>query len=266
VVAKLFGKIIEEEKSSIDKDAFALIVNLVQEEIAICARVAERYPKNYYAWTHRRYLLGQLQNLVQEAKNNNYFAQHFISLLQNEWSSILSWLKTHVSDHSAVHYGGQVLEFWLDSIQDDEKSLSIQVMTGALQSARDLVDRYPDHETLWMFRRVVVVTAMRYCSRKANALPTILAIIWNQDVEQVHKSTIDSRDSLTLDRPDHAWSYIMWVLVQMRLEAPKTALLKPDEAAEMYSNTLAALREKHNTIGHCMWRSHQTFDFRKLPS
>jgi hypothetical protein len=262
VVGKLFDKITNGK--SLDNDSFALIVNLVQEEIAICTRVAERYPKNYYAWTHRRYLLGQLQNLVQEAKNNT-IAQNFISLLQNEWSTILNWLKTHVSDHSAVHYGGQVLEFWLESIQDDEESVTIQVMMGTLESARSLVDTYQEHEALWMFRRVVVVTVMGHCSRKANDLQTVLAVIWNQDIEQVHQTTIANRDSLSLDRPDHAWSYVMWVLVQMRLEAPTTALLKPDEAAEMYSKTLAALRGT-DTIGHCMWQSDQSIDFLKLPS
>jgi hypothetical protein len=197
-------------------------------------------------------------------------AQNFISMLQNEWSSILSWLKMHVSDHSAVHYGAQVLEFWFDSIQNDEKSVSIQVMTGALQAAKDLVDRHPDHETLWIFRRVVVVTVMRYCcsrNKANNNLQTVLAIIWNQDIEQVHKSTITDKVSLSLDRPDYAWSYIMWVLIQMRLEASTTTtdLLKPDEAAEMYTKTLAALREDKN-IGHYMWQSHQTFDFLNLPS
>jgi hypothetical protein len=274
-VGKLVDKITNNENIALDKDKFAEIVNLVQQEIVICTRVAERYPKNYYAWTHRRYLLGQLQNLVQERKNNNNsIAQKFISLLQTEWSFILNWLKTHVSDHSAVHYGGQVLELWLNSIQNDPEMsvIQIQITTETLQAARDLVDRHQDHETMWIFRRVVVVTVMRYCySRKANnnsnLQATVLAIIWNQDVEQVYNSTIANRDdsSLSLDhRPDHAWSYIMWVLVQMRLlEAPTTtaALLPTDEDAEMlYSKTLTALRE-NNTIGHCMWQSHQTFDF-----
>ena len=264
VVGKLVDKITEQK--NIDKDTFALIVTLFQEEICSCIQVAERYPKNYYAWTHRRYLLGQLRDLVLQ-NNNNQLAHIYMSLLQNEWSLILNWLTTHTSDNSAVHYGGQVLEFWLESIPDDDDTSIQEVMTGTLQSARDLVDRYQDHEALWMFRRIVVVTVMRYCSQKTNAMQAILAILWNQDIEQVHNSTITNRDcSAKLDRPDHAWSYIMWVLVQMRLlllEAPPTTtttMTAPEEAAEIYGKTLAALRENDNAIGHCMWQSHQTFD------
>jgi len=98
--------------------------------------VAERYPKNYYAWTHRSYCMRKAQ----------------LPLLQEEWNFVLAWIPKHVSDHSAVHYGGQVL---LKMVQVSNNRVEVmELIQNGMQEGKRLVDVHPAHEVLWIFRRV----------------------------------------------------------------------------------------------------------------
>ena len=110
--------------------------SLIQEELQLCTRVAEQHPKNYYAWTHRLYCMHHVQ----------------LSLLQSEWEFCLDWIPKHVSDHSAAHYGGQVL-MRLSQVNSNRAQVMEIIQNGMMMGKR-FVEIHPAHEVLWIFRRV----------------------------------------------------------------------------------------------------------------
>eukprot|EP00797_Seminavis_robusta_P005670 Sro1378_g267590.4 (307) ;mRNA; f:1690-2611 len=91
---------------------YSNMVQLARDEIQICARIADRYPKNYYAWTHRSQMLQKIHHMLQDdsTSGTRTLADHYTQLLQDQWQSTTRWLQSHVSDHSAAHYGGMVLQ------------------------------------------------------------------------------------------------------------------------------------------------------------
>jgi hypothetical protein len=62
-------------------------------ELDLCTIMSEKYPKNYYSWLHRLWLL-QGMNIVQ---------------LESELKFSLAWLVSHVSDHSAASHRYQII-------------------------------------------------------------------------------------------------------------------------------------------------------------
>ena len=69
-----------------------LDTNEIQIELELCSRMSESYPKNYYSWTHRLWLL-QFMDIVQ---------------LESELLFTRNWLYCHVSDHSGSNHRHQV--------------------------------------------------------------------------------------------------------------------------------------------------------------
>ena len=69
-----------------------LDTNEIQIELELCSRMSESYPKNYYSWTHRLWLL-QFMDIEQ---------------LESELLFTRNWLYCHVSDHSGSNHRHQV--------------------------------------------------------------------------------------------------------------------------------------------------------------
>jgi len=125
-------------------------------EIAVCTVIAEKYPKNYYAWTHRSFIIRELVDMMQ--RDNGLHDDDIRAMLQAEVETIEPWLLRHVSDHSAAHYGGEVLLLWLkvgkDESSMDDVDWKIETMQEKLQTSRDLIDKFPSHEVIWIWRRI----------------------------------------------------------------------------------------------------------------
>jgi hypothetical protein len=62
-------------------------------ELDLCTIMSEKYPKNYYSWLHRLWLLKGM-TIVQ---------------LESELKFTLTWLISHVSDHSAASHRSQII-------------------------------------------------------------------------------------------------------------------------------------------------------------
>ena len=65
----------------------------IQIELDLCTKMSESYPKNYYSWMHRLWLL-QFMNFNQ---------------LESEMSFTKIWLNSHVSDHSCSSHRQEVI-------------------------------------------------------------------------------------------------------------------------------------------------------------
>lgn len=74
----------------------------LEVELALCSAMSESYPKNYYSWLHRLWLLQFME-----------FAQ-----LKSELDFTRAWLTSHVSDHSAANHRVQVILRIMSLISD----------------------------------------------------------------------------------------------------------------------------------------------------
>jgi Protein prenyltransferase alpha subunit repeat len=127
--------------------------DIVRHEIKTCAIVAEKYPKNYYAWTHRLYLWSLFFHNNRNCRHKDHLDLKII-LLEEEMNSMWSWLHIHPSDHSAVHYLGAIIEMLLSS----KTTYGIRTDTGTIEriqnNVNDLVNDHGDHESIWILRRI----------------------------------------------------------------------------------------------------------------
>ncbi|CAG8635830.1 7710_t:CDS:2, partial [Dentiscutata heterogama] len=148
------------------------ITELFRLEIPIIRRVAELYPKNYYAWTHRHWII----SLLPIDSSNS------ISFLDDELLNMEKWVRTNVSDHSGFHhrqlclikksqfYNSTIATFLgisrdnlLNQLPVPENLSStktdhiILLWFNEIRFTRDLILRYPGHETLWCHLRFLSV-------------------------------------------------------------------------------------------------------------
>ena len=96
-------------------------------ELDLCSWMSETYPKNYYSWMHRLWLL-QFMN---------------IELLEGEMAFTKAWLTSHVSDHSAMSHRQQIVLRILSVISTYEHDLSNKndwQITDQSKSARDPIN------------------------------------------------------------------------------------------------------------------------------
>ena len=225
-----------------DQQAFSWQA-LARNEIVTCTQVAERYPKNYYAWTHRRYLWTVLLR-TQPAQSQ--LTQHLKVLWRQELESIFTWFQRHVSDHSAAHYGAQVLELYLRySSEDDEDDEDIaQLAIRKIHELFQIVGN--EHETLWSFRRMVVRVLMLSNHQQHQAL--VKEEI--QSVYQQYTMTVprmgEAADFTTTNI--YAWTFLLWCVVHF----PDWSTVGKNQI----SSEAIPILQNHPNISHQMWKTH----------
>eukprot|EP00587_Corethron_hystrix_P007531 CAMPEP_0113299066 /NCGR_PEP_ID=MMETSP0010_2-20120614/1250_1 /TAXON_ID=216773 ORGANISM="Corethron hystrix, Strain 308" /NCGR_SAMPLE_ID=MMETSP0010_2 /ASSEMBLY_ACC=CAM_ASM_000155 /LENGTH=248 /DNA_ID=CAMNT_0000152227 /DNA_START=111 /DNA_END=854 /DNA_ORIENTATION=- /assembly_acc=CAM_ASM_000155 len=75
-------------------------------------------------------------------------------LVMREVRATDPWLRRHVSDHSAVHYGAEVLGLLMEIGSAVQATRAI---VTALDRGHILLVAHPEHEALWKYRRLCVV-------------------------------------------------------------------------------------------------------------
>lgn len=121
-------------------------------ELLVCGRFAERYARNYYAWTHR----GALLDVVARRAGGVLAQAHADDLLGVELRASEAWVGSHVSDHSGWHYRARV------AVAARERAppvgeLGLCLRIGAL---------YAGHESVWSAVRGA-------CTRVRISLPVL---------------------------------------------------------------------------------------------
>eukprot|EP00553_Chaetoceros_curvisetus_P005702 CAMPEP_0204632104 /NCGR_PEP_ID=MMETSP0717-20131115/24145_1 /ASSEMBLY_ACC=CAM_ASM_000666 /TAXON_ID=230516 /ORGANISM="Chaetoceros curvisetus" /LENGTH=298 /DNA_ID=CAMNT_0051649859 /DNA_START=149 /DNA_END=1042 /DNA_ORIENTATION=- len=124
----------------------------------------------------------QEQVQVQDQEFFHVFHKSVCTILQSEIESIEPWLRKHVSDHSAAHYGGQVCALWLSvggvgegagigaEAPEEESSIRIHVskkwrmkeLFKMYQSSIALMKKFPSHEVIWIWRRIVIFQVIQF--------------------------------------------------------------------------------------------------------
>jgi hypothetical protein len=118
----------------------------------MCNLIAEKYPKNYFCWTYR---LNVISHYVEFNRNKIAVKQ----LMESEMKWLTNvWLQQHVSDHSAAHYGGEILRTCLELSTDDSVSWHLRylskIMWNGDNSCKYYVEKFPSNEVIWIWRRI----------------------------------------------------------------------------------------------------------------
>ena len=207
---------------------------MFRSETTICKAIAGQYPKNYYAWTHRRYCLG----IVIESIDLN--GEEKTTLLRDEWNEIVTeWLPKNVSDHSAAHYAAQVLELWMHQLESQPiTAQELQhFVAEILNGIKALLEGEEPHETLWILRRMVVTIL----SSNHNNNPLLDDLI-GEEVNSVAKNYLTTTSVSDVTNV-HALTFLLWVSMLTRNQPTlwKTPLELPRVLA------------RHTNVHHCMW-------------
>lgn len=210
------------------------IVNIVLEEIKVCEKIAERYPKNYYAWTHRRFLWtrsGSLPYLDHES---------LTQIFQQEFDTLFNWLNLHISDHSAVHYQCQVLDLLLMQYSSTSNEAEMfKIAKQSIDTVQTLVKRHPGHEALWILRRMVNRILLNH-AKTCSETNYILSLVYS-DIDKVHQDL----ESKTHPMEIHAWTFLVWCITNLHL-------VPPDNYSKMLQKALVHLKG-HSNIVHQLW-------------
>lgn len=258
-----------------------LLISWARHEIKQCVKVAGRFPKNYYAWTHRSFIIRTLVDLwttdttrVHHPHNNdNVSMDPVLKLLQEEVKSINPWLRQHVSDHSAAHYGGEVLRILLQFADLELKSnindlrWKINIIQEQLDESRRLALFFRSHEVIWIWRRIcsqIFLGTLAELSSHSTASDskTILTQAIHQfvdiDVNQTHENCLSKMPSLIDDEYQrcvlHSNTYIMWILESFKRYNSHNLIVNEYNLRELESKVAYSL-SKNDKICHNMWRN-----------
>lgn len=116
-------------------------------EFLLATSSSSIYPRNYHAWLHRTLCM---RCALDQARTSN---EH-LDLLVEDRVTTMKWIDLHVSDYSAIHYFVN-LSVGLDGLEllrgDRKRCLANEVQ----DHAQDLLARYPSHESIWMYNRLL---------------------------------------------------------------------------------------------------------------
>jgi hypothetical protein len=149
-------------------------------EFQLCQRTATLYPKNYYSWTYRHWLLTQLP----EASD----------LLKQEYMWSRTWVESHVSDHSGIQHLERCL------LSSEELSTTI---TQHMEWLRENIKRYAGHEALWCH--------LRFCADLAQSRRLLPTNMERQFIEQCLQECTEPRDESEMQKQRQlALRYGLW--------------------------------------------------------
>jgi len=122
----------------------------LQRELAVCSRSSELYPKNYYAWTHRHWVVSKLE----DSKDV------LLALTKSR-----KWTDVNVGDNCGFNHRQVLLSSFAALTHlpnSDASSLSnceaCSTWTTEFEYVSKLQEFYAGHETLWLHRRFLVRT------------------------------------------------------------------------------------------------------------
>lgn len=135
--------IVEHLKKSNSSD----IKDIVNNEIKVCIRSAELFPRNIYAWKHRLWVF------------QNYYTL-FKELLPQELTDTEFWIKKHISDNSARCYREQLILESLHSSPNDFPRL----LQKELDWNKDNLLYYVGKESVWQYRKFLIFVILKSSS------------------------------------------------------------------------------------------------------
>mmetsp|Transcript_13392 Transcript_13392/g.20102 ORF Transcript_13392/g.20102 Transcript_13392/m.20102 type:complete len:462 (+) Transcript_13392:54-1439(+) len=206
-------------------------------EIAVCSVIGEKFSKNYYAWTHRSFVIRTIANVMNSNMCTNdanvACREDMKSMLETEADCTMMWLRRHVSDHSAAHYGGEALSIWLEVGQDmntctridtcssnSKMQWKIGILNVKLQESCALIEKFSSHEVIWTWRRILSHLFLACCNSHSSkeALSFLKReIVFAQSFSDESSARTCSIDKQETDmQQQFSLAYIVWLLKDAR--------------------------------------------------
>eukprot|EP01038_Epipyxis_sp_PR26KG_P012351 gene12351-16565_t len=156
--------------------------SLIETEKELCRKMSELYPKNYYSWLHRIWLLQQMSN--------------FQIVEELEFSE--NWLNAFVTDHCACNHYIQVIRYVLKNPKIVEEYIN-QHQPDSLQLilCEKLILHRPGYETLWCLRRGILTIIMEQI--KSNFLDLIKKLLnstYSNGLDYIEQKPFDTESVL----------------------------------------------------------------------
>lgn len=133
---------------------FKQTVNIdITNEFKLCTITSTAYPRNYYSWTYRNWIL-------------QTFCKHNVTLLKREYKDTCHWIETNISDYSGFQYLQQLMEL-----------LKLDTKDKHMKWLDKLIITYPGHESLWCHRRFcshLFLHSPNYCHSQHAFISNIL--------------------------------------------------------------------------------------------
>ena len=149
-------------------------------ELGVCSVCAERYPKHYYAWTHRRRVCARAAAHVERTAAAAAGAAaaapstHRDKLWRAEWRFVCDWTRAHRSDCAGFAYRLFVLQ------RRHATALPAASVDDELRYLHTALWSYEQcSEALWSYVRLFAALALRRVAepRAAHALRSWLAAL-----------------------------------------------------------------------------------------
>lgn len=139
-----------QESTSTPTNQTANIQDIIQNEFRVCLDAASRYGRNYYAWSHRVWVVRRYCSL-----SNIYVIHTDLTVTRN-------WMESHVSDYSIYSYRQFLVQF-LIAIYNSNQSSSLssnkvlrKVFDDEMNLINSLLHLYRDQEALFLHRRFLL--------------------------------------------------------------------------------------------------------------
>ncbi|THU78922.1 protein prenylyltransferase [Dendrothele bispora CBS 962.96] len=129
---------------NVTEDGCNIPAEVLQNELDLVKRCSKSYPRNYHAWTHWQFCVEMA------------YHQELYSFLTDVYLQLEKWIEQNVSDYSAIHHFGKMTKKLQVISFRKPGTLQVDVTPYAcLNRATAFLSRYPEHESLWMYLRVV---------------------------------------------------------------------------------------------------------------
>jgi hypothetical protein len=153
------------------------------------------HPRNYYAWMQRTRII---KSVVGLEKGNEQVSKHNVtqaletekkvSWLWREYNFILNWTSSHLSDSAAWHYRGHICVM-LAALSDNATE---KFWYNECNRVMELIERYPGHEAVWCYLRVV----LQYSIQNATSDDSFLCRLLNWSAGFTNVCHIDNMENI----------------------------------------------------------------------
>lgn len=198
-----------------------LLSENLHRELSVCEHAADNYASNYYAWTHRAWIV-------------QYCFNCSLQILLRELERTQTWCMKHVSDHSGFHYR----QFLLSSISQHairlhrHYAMSVcSLVDSEHQIICDLIHAFPAHEAMW-YHRKFVFHLMMTSAKNQNIEVAPVSHVLNGEVAMVHGAVCKNEGQKRSRIENHS----PHILRQRELDAVQKTM---GQSKDTYQKTLA---------------------------
>lgn len=129
----------------------------ISKEFKICTMTSSLYPRNYYSWTYRHWILC------------TYCVQNML-MIENEYRDTCHWIETNITDYSGFNYLQQLMKM-LGLVNNQFE------MDQHMKWLNNLIIKYPGQESLWCHRRFcsnLFIHSLVYCNLQHEFIKEIM--------------------------------------------------------------------------------------------